>query len=77
MNDACARLTLETLARGFAATFPRFDFSVCRRHKGLSLAAMRRGGGAEPGLYAVITNDLAELRQVLEKDQEEARSVPG
>ena len=48
-----------------AAEFPGYDFSTQRTWEGVSLIAVRQGGSARPGLYAVITADLDEMRRAL------------
>jgi len=47
------------------AEFPDYDFSTQRTWGGISVIATRRGGCAQPGLYAVVTGDLDEMRRVL------------
>ena len=53
-----------------AAEFRQFDFGTCRMPQGLSLIAVRRSDGPREGLYAVITPDPAEMRQVLREDED-------
>lgn len=48
-----------------AAEFPAFDFTTQRARDGISLVAVRRDGAGEPGVYAVITPDPAEMRAAL------------
>ena len=48
-----------------AAKFPDYDFATQRTWAGISVIATRRGGCAQPGLYAVVTGDLDEMRRVL------------
>ena len=48
-----------------AAEFPGYDFSTQRTWEGVSLIAVRQDGSARPGLYAVITADLDEMRRAL------------
>jgi putative acetyltransferase len=48
-----------------AAEFPGYDFSTQRTWEGVSLIAVRQDGSARPGLYAVITADLEEMRRAL------------
>jgi len=47
------------------AEFPDYDFATQRTWGGISVIATRRGGCAQPGLYAVVTGDLDEMRRVL------------
>jgi putative acetyltransferase len=48
-----------------AAEFPGYEFSTQRTWEGISLIAIRLDGSARPGLYAVITADLDEMRTAL------------
>ena len=48
-----------------AAEFPDYEFAKQRTWGGISILATRRGGCAQPGLYAVVTGDLDEMRRVL------------
>jgi hypothetical protein len=48
-----------------AAEFPGYEFATQRTWDGISIIARRHGGGARPGLYAVVANDLDEMRSVL------------
>jgi hypothetical protein len=48
--------------------FPGFCISIQRTYGGVSLVAVRRNGTELPGVYAVITDDLAELRSVLDAE---------
>jgi hypothetical protein len=48
-----------------AAEFPGYEFAKQRTWGGISIIATRRGGCAQPGLYAVVTGDLDEMRRVL------------
>jgi hypothetical protein len=48
-----------------AAEFPGYEFSTQQTWGGISITARRHGGGARPGLYAVVTNDADEMRRAL------------
>ena len=48
-----------------AAEFPGYEFATQQTWGGISIIARRHGGGARPGLYAVVANDLDEMRRVL------------
>ena len=48
-----------------AAEFPGYEFATQRTRDGISILATRRGGCAQPGLYAVVTGDLDEMRRAL------------
>ena len=48
-----------------AAEFPDYEFATQRTWSGISIIATRCGGCAQPGLYAVVTGDLDEMRRVL------------
>jgi len=48
-----------------AEEFPGYDFGTQRTWEGVSLIAVRQDGSARPGLYAVITADLDEMRRAL------------
>ena len=47
------------------AEFPGYEFATQQTWDGISILATRRGGCAQPGLYAVVTGDLDEMRSVL------------
>ena len=55
------------------AAFPEFSFTIGPGWRGLTFEAWRDTGGA--GLYAVITQDVAELWRELEKGQGGTRPV--
>jgi hypothetical protein len=55
------------------AAFPEFSFTIRPGWRGLTFEAWRDAGGA--GLYAVITQDVAELWRELEKGQAGSRPV--
>ncbi len=48
-----------------AAEFPGYEFATQQRWDGISIIAMRHEGGLRPGLYAVVTNDVDEMRRAL------------
>jgi hypothetical protein len=50
---------------GLAAEFPGYEFARQPTWGGISIIARRHGGCARPGLYAVVTDDLDEMRHVL------------
>ena len=56
---------IPTELSGLAAEFPGYDFTTQQTWDGISIIARRHGGGARPGLYAVVANDLDEMRRVL------------
>ncbi len=58
---------------GLAAEFPGYDFATQQTRGGVSIVARRRAGGTRPGLYAVVTDDPAELRRAL-LDHERSRA---
>jgi hypothetical protein len=58
-----------------AATFPGYEFATQPTWDGLSIIALRREGCARPGLYAVITDDVDEMRRTLL--EHEAAQPPG
>jgi hypothetical protein len=47
------------------AEFPGYEFATQQTWAGISIIARRHGGGAQPGLYAVVTNDADEMRRAL------------
>lgn len=50
---------------GLAAEFPGYEFARQQSRGGISIVARRRGGCTRSGLYAVITDDLDEMRRAL------------
>ena len=50
---------------GLAAEFPGYEFATQQTWDGISIIARRHGGGARPGLYAVVTDDVDEMRRAL------------
>jgi hypothetical protein len=58
-----------------AVEFPGYEFATQQTWDGTSIVARRHGGGTRPGLYAVVTGDLDEMRRTL-LESEAARS-PG
>jgi hypothetical protein len=56
------------------AEFPGYEFATQQTWDGISIIATRRGGCAQPGLYAVVTGDLDEMRRaLLEHERSTAR----
>jgi hypothetical protein len=55
---------LAEIARA-SAEFPGYCIGTQQTYGGFSLVAVRRDGAARPGVHAVITDDLAELRRAL------------
>jgi hypothetical protein len=58
-----------------AAEFPGYEFATQPTWDGISVIALRRGGCARSGLYAVVTDDLDEMRRTLL--EHEAAQPPG
>jgi hypothetical protein len=52
-----------------AAEFPGYEFSTQQTWQGVSFIAVRQDGSARPGLYAVITADLDEMRHALRESE--------
>ena len=48
-----------------AAEFPGYEFATQRTWDGIPIIARRHEGGARPGLYAVVTSDVDEMRRAL------------
>ena len=48
-----------------AAEFPGYEFATQQTWGGVSIVARRYGGCVRPGLYAVVTADLDEMRRAL------------
>lgn len=48
-----------------AAEFPDYEFAAQQTSGGVSIIATRQGGCEQPGLYAVVTSDLDEMRRAL------------
>ena len=48
-----------------AAEVPGYEFATQQTWDGISIIARRHGGGAPPGLFAVVTNDVDEMRRAL------------
>jgi hypothetical protein len=48
-----------------AAEFPGYEFATQQTWDGISIVARRHGGAARPGLYAVVGNDVDEMRRAL------------
>jgi len=60
-----AAADIRAVASLFAAEFPAYDFGTQRTSQGISLVAVHRGGADQPGVYAMITPDPAEMRDAL------------
>jgi hypothetical protein len=58
-----------------AAEFPGYEFATQQTWGGISVIARRLGDCARAGLYAVITDDLDEMRRALL--EHEAAQLPG
>jgi hypothetical protein len=58
-----------------AAEFPGYEFATQPTWDGLSIIALRHGGCARSGLYAVVTDDVDEMRRTLL--EHEAAQPPG
>ena len=56
---------------GLAAEFPGYEFATQQKWGGgVAIVARRHGGCAQPGLYAVVSDDLDEMRRaLLEQEQ--------
>ena len=52
-----------------AAEFPDYEFATQQTWDGISIIARRHEGGARPGLYAVVVNDVDEMRALLEQER--------
>jgi hypothetical protein len=50
---------------GLAAEFPGYAFATQQTWGGIAIIARRHEGCARPGLYAVVTGDLDEMRRAL------------
>ena len=50
---------------GLAAEFPDYEFATQQTWGGIAIIARRQEGCARPGLYAIVTGDLDEMRRVL------------
>jgi len=50
---------------GLAAEFPDYEFATQHTWGGISIIARRQEGCVRPGLYAVVTDDLDEMRRAL------------
>ena len=50
---------------GLAAEFPDYEFATQQTWGGISIIARRHGGCVQPGLYALVTDDLDEMRRAL------------
>jgi hypothetical protein len=56
-----------------AAEFPGYEFAKQQTWDGISIIARRHGGGARPGLYVVVTDDMDEMRRALLEQERPAR----
>ena len=54
---------------GLAAEFPGYEFARQQTWGGISIVARRRGDCTRPGPYAVITDDLDEMRRALREPE--------
>ena len=54
---------------GLEAEFPGYEFATQQAWGGFSISARRRGGCTRPGVYAVVTDDLDEMRRALLEDE--------
>jgi hypothetical protein len=52
-----------------AAEFPGYEFATQRTWGGIAIVARRQGGCARPGTYAVVTDDLDEMRRALAENE--------
>lgn len=48
-----------------AAEFPGYESATQQTWDGISIIARRHGRGARPGFYAVVTDDVDEMRGAL------------
>jgi hypothetical protein len=60
---------------GLAAEFPGYEFATQPTWGGISIIARRHGGCTRPGLYAVVTDDLDEMRHVLFEHERSCHQV--
>jgi hypothetical protein len=60
---------------GLAAEFPGYDFTTQQTWGGISIIARRHEGCARPGLYAVVTDDLDEMRRALLEHERTGRQA--
>ena len=60
---------------GLAAEFPGYEFATQQTWDGISIVARRQEGCVRPGLYAVVTDDLDEMRRALV--EHEQTQLPG
>ena len=57
------------------AEFPGYEFATQPAWGGISISAIRREGCARPGVYAVVTGNLDEMRRALLEDERASRQV--
>jgi hypothetical protein len=50
---------------GLAAEFPDYEFATQQTWGGIAIIARRQEGCARPGLYAIVTGDLDEIRRAI------------
>ena len=67
VTDAPAELTR------LAAEFPGYEFATQQTWDGISIVARRQEGCVRPGLYAVVTDDLDEMRRALVEHEQTQR----
>jgi hypothetical protein len=60
-----------------AAEFPGYEFATQPTWDGITIIALRRGGCARSGLYAVVTDDLDEMRRTLLEHEAPSRRDEG
>lgn len=58
---------------GLAAEFPGYEFGTQPTWDGISIIARRHEGCGRPGLYAVVTDDLDEMRRALLEHERPSR----
>jgi hypothetical protein len=67
---ASGALAVAAALADLEAEFPGYEFSTQQTWEGVSLIAVRQDGSARPGLYAVITADLDEMRRALAEGEQ-------
>jgi hypothetical protein len=60
-----AKVGVPTELSELSAEFPGYEFATQQSWGGTSIVARRHEGCAQPGLYAVITDDPDEMRRAL------------
>lgn len=72
---AVARVTGAPAELGeLAAEFPDYEFATQQTWAGISIIARRHTGSALPGLYAVVTSDADEMRDVLLEQEQPSQA---